>query len=129
MTHRTFAYALLAALVFVLSAVSTGAEKQISDVKELAGTWEGWVTSQLGAQTRVLMTIKPDGSYESSTTAPGGTLTAGKYYLDGGTLRYRSSRTEGIAKVSEERGKTVLTLAPEGTVRHTTGPAVFERVK
>ena len=110
--HRMLA--LLAAVVFGLIPVIGGAEeKQVTDVKELAGKWQGWVTSQLGAQTRATMTIKEDGSYEGSTIGAGSTMTVGKYYLDGGRLRYRSSRTEGSVAVFEEKGKTIIRLFPE----------------
>ena len=101
--------------------------KEITDVKDLAGVWQGWVTSQLGSQSRVSMTIKEDGSYEGASTT--GSLTLGKFYLDGGKLRYRSSRTEGTAIVSEEKGKTFLTIKPEGSVGFETGTALYERVK
>jgi hypothetical protein len=122
--------ALVVALVFALSPVAgRAADKQIADVKELAGTWQGWVNSQLAGSERVLMTIKADGSYQSSTSRDGGTLTVGKYYLDGGKLKYRSSRTEGTAVVSEDKGKTTLTLKPEGSYNQDTGPAVYERMK
>jgi len=122
--------ALVVALVFALSPVAgLAADKQITDVKELAGTWQGWVNSQLAGSERVLMTIKADGSYQSSTTRDGGTLTVGKYYMDGGKLKYRSSRTEGTAVVSEDKGKTTLTLKPEGSYNQDTGPATYERVK
>ena len=87
------------------------------------------MTSQLAGSERVLMTIKEDGSYQSSTTRDGGTLTVGKYFLEGGPLRYKSSRTQGTAVVSEDKGKTTLTLAPEGSFNPVTGPATYERVK
>jgi hypothetical protein len=72
------------------------------------------VNSQLSGSERVLMTIKADGSYQSTSVRDGGTLTVGQYYLDGGKLRYRSSRTEGTAVVSEDKGKTPLTIKPGG---------------
>jgi hypothetical protein len=122
--------ALVVALVFALSPVAgLAADKQITDVKELAGTWQGWVNSQLAGSERVLMTIKADGSYQSSSNRDGGTLTVGKYYMDGGKLKYRSSRTEGTAVVSEDKGKTTLTLKPEGSYNQNTGPATYERVR
>ena len=100
---------LLVALVFAVSPLAAvAAEKQITDIKQLAGTWQGWVTTQLSGSERVLMTIKEDGTYQSSTTRDGGTLTVGKYYLQGGKVRYKSSRTEGTAVVSEDKGKTTL---------------------
>ena len=120
----------LVALVFAVSPLAAlAAEKQITDIKQLAGTWQGWVTSQLSGSERVLMTIKEDGSYQSSTTRDGGTLTVGKYYLQGGKVRYKSSRTEGTVVVSEDKGKTTLTLSPEGSFNPVTGPATYERVK
>ena len=80
---------------FAVSPVAIqAADKQITDIKQLAGTWQGWVTSQLSGSERVLMTIKEDGSYQSSTTRDGGTLTVGKYCLEGGKVRYKSSRTK-----------------------------------
>jgi len=122
--------ALLAPVVLTACTLAgTAVEKPLTDVKELAGTWQGWVTTQVGGNARVLMIIKEDGSYEASTTIPGGTLTVGKYYLESGKLRYRSSRTQGTATVSEERGKTILTVTPEGSFSFDTGSAVFERVK
>jgi len=121
---------LLVALVFAMSPLAAvAAEKQITDIKQLAGTWQGWVTSQLSGSERVLMTVKEDGSYQSSTTRDGGTLTVGKYYLQGGKVRYKSSRSEGTVVISEEKGKTTMTLAPEGSFNPVTGPATYERVK
>jgi hypothetical protein len=122
--------AVFIALVFAVSPLAAvAAEKQITDIKQLAGTWQGWVTSQLSGSERVLMTIKEDGTYQSSTTRDGGTLTVGKYYLQGGKVRYKSSRTGGTAVVSEDKGKTTLTLSPEGSFNPVTGPATYERVK
>jgi hypothetical protein len=95
----------------------------------IAGAWQGWVNSQIAGSDRVLITITPDGRYQSSSSRDGGTLSVGQYYLDGGKLRYRSSRTEGTAVVSEDKGKTTLTIKPEGSANADTGPAVYERMK
>jgi len=122
--------AVVIALVFAVSPLAViAAEKQITDIKQLAGTWQGWVTSQLSGSERVLMTVKEDGSYQSSTTRDGGTLTVGKYYLQGGKVRYKSSRSEGTVVISEDKGKTTMILAPEGSFNPVTGPATYERVK
>ena len=129
MSRHRFVAALIA-LVFAGSPITTlAADKHIKDVKELAGTWQGWVNTQLASDERALMTIKPDGTYQATSTRDGSTLTVGQYYLDGGTLKYRSSRTEGSAVVSENNGKTTLTLKPQGSYNPNTGPAVYERVK
>ena len=122
--------AVVIALVFAVSPLAAiAAEKQITDIKQLAGTWQGWVTSHLSGSERVLMTVKEDGSYQSSTTRDGGTLTVGKYYLQGGKVRYKSSRSEGTVVISEDKGKTTMILAPEGSFNPVTGPATYERVK
>ena len=122
--------AVVIALVFAVSPLAAiAAEKQITDIKQLAGTWQGWVTSQLSGSERVLMTVKEDGSYQSSTSRDGGTLTVGKYYLQGGKVRYKSSRSEGTVVISEDKGKTTMILAPEGSFNPVTGPATYERVK
>jgi hypothetical protein len=122
--------AILVALVLAVNPLAApAAEKQITDIKQLAGRWQGWVNSQLSGSGRVLMTIKEDGSYQSSTEQAGGTLTVGQYYLEGGKVKYRSSRTQGSVVISEEKGKTIMTITPEGTYNPVSGPATFERMK
>jgi hypothetical protein len=100
--------ALFLAAVWVLFPLD-GGEKQITDVKELAGRWQGWVTRER-AQDHATMIVSEDGSYRSLTTH--GASTEGSFYLHDGTLRYRSSRTTGTATLSEDQGKIVLTLVP-----------------
>jgi hypothetical protein len=118
--------ALLLAVAFAVSPTDgIAGDKQITDVKELAGTWLGSVTADSGG-ARATMTIKEDGSYQASTRS--GTLTVGKYSLEDGKLRYRSSLSEGTATVSEERGRTFLTVIPEG-FPSITGKTVYERAK
>jgi len=102
--------ALFLAAVLALSPLDgVAGEKQIADVQELAGTWQGWVTRDNG-QERATMYVSADGSYRSLTT--GGAYTEGKFYLHDGKLLYRSSRTTGAASISEDQGKTVLTVLP-----------------
>jgi hypothetical protein len=105
----------------VTAPATVAVEKQITDIKQLAGQWEGWVNSQLSGCERVLMTIKADGSYRAATTRDGGTLTVGTYYLKDGKVRYNSSRSEGT--------ETTLTLTPEGSFNPVTGPATYQRMK
>ena len=120
--------ALLLASVFALSPLAgIAADKKIADVKDLAGSWQGWVASQSGGQDHVTMTIKADGSYQASTRA--GTPTVGKFYLEGGKLRYQSSLSSGSATVSEDKGKTWLTVIPEGTAYSATGRTEYQRIK
>jgi hypothetical protein len=114
--------ALLLAAVFAVSPLEgVAGEKQILDVKELAGSWRGWVTEQ--AQERANMIIQSDGSYKASTTR--GVMSEGQFYLQDGKLRYRSSRTTGTARLSEDQGKTILTVMPEDP---NYGKAEYERI-
>jgi hypothetical protein len=116
---------LFLAAVFTLSSLDAVAgEKKIVDVKELEASWRGWVTGEQG-QERATMIVTADGSYRASTTR--GSTTEGKFYLQDGKLRYRSSRTTGTASLSEDKGKTVLTVMPEDP-NFRTGRGEYERV-
>jgi len=118
--------ALLLASVFTLAPLAGVAEeKQIVDVKELAGNWRGWVRGEL-AEDNATMVISPDGGYKASTIS--GATTVGTFYLQDGKLRYRSSLTTGTASVSQDKGKTVLTMMPDNA-NSRTGRAEYERVK
>ena len=118
--------ALLLVVVFALLPLDGVAEeKQIVDVKELAGSWRGWVTRERGRE-RASMTVTEAGSYRSTTTRE--SSTEGRFYLQDGTLRYRSSRTTGRATLSEDRGNAVLTMTPEEPT-YGAGRAEYERVK
>src|SRR4029450_2438213 len=115
--------ALLLAAVFARSPLEGGAgEKQGQGVKELAGSWRGWVTEQ--TQERANMVVQTDGSYKASTTR--GATTEGQFYLQDGKLRYRSSRTTGTARLSEDQGKTTLTVTSDNPDY---GKAEYERIK
>src|SRR5215831_13857137 len=125
---------LLLAAVFALCPFDGVAEeKPIGDVKELAGSWRGWVSEAAGDEWAT-MNVSADGSYKAATMS---STTLGKFYLQAGKLRYRSVRTTpaampsaavlGTASVSEDQGKTVLTLTPEDP--NYLGRAEFERVK
>ncbi len=118
--------ALVVAAVFAMSPLDgVAGDKQVVDVKELAGSWRGWVTGEQGDE-RATMNISADGSYKASTIS--GSTTVGTFYLQDGKLLYRSSRTTGTASVSEDKGKTVLKLMPEDP-NYRTGRAEYERVK
>jgi hypothetical protein len=117
---------LLLAAIFALSPLDgITEEKQIADVKELAGTWQGWVRAASG-QERATMVVEADGTYKASTTR--GTLSMGQFFLRDGKLRYRSTRTTGTASFSEDQGSTVLMVMPEDPTSDT-GRTEFKRVK
>jgi len=118
--------ALLLAASFAASPVDGFAGgKQIVDVKELAGSWRGWVRAESGRE-RATMVVEEDGTYKASTTR--GTLTEGMFYLRDGKLRYRSTRTTGTTRLSEGQGKTSLTMMPVDPTADT-GRTEYKRVK
>lgn len=109
----------------VLPLQGLAADKPIKDVKELAGSWQGWVTAEVGDE-RATMIVQEDGSYKASTTR--GTTAEGKFYLQDGMLMYRSSRTAGKATLTEDAGTTTITILPNDP-SYRTGSARYERVK
>ena len=116
---------LLAAAVALFPRDGVAEETQIVDVKELAGSWRGWVMRE-EAQEPATLIVSADGSYRALTAD--GATTEGKFYLQDGKLRYRSSRTTGTATFSEDQGTTMLTVKPENLI-YKTGRAEYERVK
>jgi len=117
--------ALLLAASFTFPVDGVAGEKQVADVKELAGNWRGWVRAESG-QEFATMVVEEDGFYKASTAR--GTLTQGMFYLRDGKLRYRSTRTTGTTSLSEDQGKTILTVMPVDRTADT-GRTEFERVK
>jgi hypothetical protein len=116
---------LLAAAFATLPVQGFAADKPIKDVKELAGSWQGWVTAEVGDE-RATMIVQEDGRYKAATTR--GTTAEGQFYLKDGTLLYRSSRTAGTARLTEESGKITITIIPNDP-SYRTGSARYERVK
>ena len=126
--------ALLLAAVFALSPLDgVAGEEQIVDVRELMGSWRGWITGAQGDESAT-MNVLADGSYKASTVS--GPTLVGKL-SSRRKARYRSSRTTplamptapvpGTASVSEDKDKTVLTMMPDDPVYW--GKAEYERVK
>ena len=120
--HRAL---ILGALLVLSPLEGVAQEKQIVHVKELSGAWRGWVTREQEHEP-VTMIVDPDGSYRAMTADTAST--EGKFYLQDGKLRYRSSRTIGTASLSEARGHSVLTMVPEEFV-YGAGRAEYERVE
>ena len=101
-------------------------EMQVTDVKELAGSWRGWVVTEQQGDERATMNVSADGTYKASTIT--GSTTEGQFYLQDGKLLYRSSRTTGAAKLTEDKGRTTLTVTPDDP-NYRTGTGEYERVK
>jgi hypothetical protein len=69
--------ALVVAAVFAMSPLDgVAGEKQVVDVKGLAGSWRGWVTGEQGDE-RTTMIVSADGSYKAATTC--GSTTEGTF--------------------------------------------------
>jgi hypothetical protein len=124
-TMRLHLAVLLGAVLALSPFDGIAQEKQIADVKELAGIWRGRATRGQ-EQEPVTMIVAADGSYRAMTTAEAST--EGKFYLQDGTLRYRSSRTLGTAVVAEDGGNTLLRMTPD-ELNYRAGRAEYERVK
>ena len=122
---KTVKAVLLAAVFALFPLAGVAGDTQIVDVKELAGRWQGSVTRETG-QDQATMIVSTDGSYRSFTTH--GASTEGRFYLQDGTLRYRSSRTTGTASLADEHGKTRLIMIP-AEPRYGTGRAEFGRIE
>jgi hypothetical protein len=93
--------------------------------EELAGSWQGWVTGEQG-QERATMIVQANGNYKASTVR--GSTSEGQFYLQDGKLLYRSSRTTGKAQLTEDKGKTTLSVIPDDP-NYRTGRGDYERVK
>src|SRR5262249_33102894 len=116
---------LIAFVLVVFPFAGIAAEKKITDVKELAGSYQGWVTGEQG-QERASMIVQPNGNYKASTVR--GSTSEGHVYLQDGKLLYRSPRTTGKAQLTEDKGKTTLSVIPDDP-NCRTGRGDYERMK
>ena len=116
----------LAVVLSLYPLVGLAGDKQVTDIKELAGSWRGWVVTEDQGDQRATMNVSADGSYKASTIT--GSTTEGQFYLQNGKLLYRSSRTTGTAKLTEDRGRTTLSVIPDDP-NYRTGTGNYERVK
>ncbi|HEY1379627.1 MAG TPA: hypothetical protein VGF55_22680 [Gemmataceae bacterium] len=86
-------------LAFAVSPiVAPAADKQITDIKELAGTWQGWAKSQLAGDERVVMTIKPDGSYQARRQPQREHRPGGLRAIEIGGMSFTRARGHGQAR-------------------------------
>jgi len=123
---KTCLVLLLATAIALSPLAAVAGEKKVTDVKELAGNWRGWVTTSEQGDERANMVVSPDGKYKASTIS--GSTTEGEFFLQNGKLRYRSSRTTGDASLLEDKGKLTLKVLPEDP-NYRTGRAEYEKVK
>jgi len=94
-------------LVALTTAAALAESLTVSDVRELAGTWEGYARDDSGTSaTPTTWTIREDGTYTSVWT----TNTEGRIQLVGGRLIYASGLTSGTLALEERGGKQLLLL-------------------
>jgi len=91
----------------LLPAFAMGAEKPVTDVKSLAGSWQGHAYDRVTGKRlgkQVTLTIKDDGSYQAS----GAFTVQGALRADGGKVFFQSSRASGTVTLHEEKGQETL---------------------
>jgi hypothetical protein len=107
----------IAAVLTLPAIVTAQAEKPITDVKALAGTWNGWYNSPRGGQAaRAQLVIKDDGSWTFHIS--GGANTTGNITLVDGKARYQGSVGDpGTVVLIDNKGKEALRfMRRDGTI-------------
>ncbi len=125
---RRLGGAAVATLVFPVVALLAGCAslppaKPISDVKSLAGKWEGYTTNQRGTFPLTL-TIKEGGSYSAFVPAANTTVTGTMQVIDG-KVRFRTADgATGTTTLHEGGGKRILrSVRDDGSVTSEYEPA------
>ena len=105
---RAFIAILLAMFLAAPTAAPTSAESlTVTNVRELAGTWEGYPRDNSGTSTTpTTWTIREDGTYTSAWTIN----TQGKIQLVNGKLIYESGLTNGTLALEQRGGRQLLLL-------------------
>ncbi len=94
-------------LVALTTAPALAESLTVSNVRELAGTWEGYPRDDSRTSTTpTTWTIREDGTYTSAWTIN----TQGKIQLVGGKLIYESGLTSGTLALEERGGEQLLLL-------------------
>jgi len=102
--------ALVIILAIGIGACATGATSEtpvaITDVKQLAGHWTGWVfRPQVSGST--VTTVRPDGTFTASTNYAGITDVYGTISVQNGKARYQTT-------VQQQGG---IPISPSGTLQ------------
>jgi len=111
----------------VPTAGSASAESlTVTDVKELAGTWQGYARGYFGSGTLPLTwTVAEDGTY----TAVGASVTNGKIELANGKLTFESGFSAGTVTLEERGGKNSLIVNGTNKRNRQSGTAELFKVK
>jgi len=78
----------------------------VTDVKELAGSWEGFLRADYNQQTAVRWTVREDGTF----TSVGQSVSEGKIKLVDGRLMYETTLSKGTLSLEDRRGKQILNV-------------------
>ena len=100
----------LVAILFVVIAFAStpllAGNLTVTDVKELAGNWEGYLRSDYNQQTAVKWTVRQDGTF----TSVGQSVSEGKIQLVNGRLMYETTLSKGTLSLEDRRGKQILNV-------------------
>jgi hypothetical protein len=112
------AFVVLAAGLGGCAGVGSGGLVEVSDIKDVTGTWKGVVyQSSQFSPDYVTLTIREDGSFEVvSNRQPVGTSRAeGKVAVSGGRLVFEGPRGRGVGRVQKNADGSV-TMLVDGTL-------------
>jgi hypothetical protein len=119
--HSQWRHATYVGLAVVLAACATGGVARglgtpvaITDVKMVAGRWQGLMSPETGRERDDFVEVRlgEDRTYEAKTSRTIGVMDArGSYQLSDGKLLFRGQRSTGTATLWEKDGSRVLTVA------------------
>ena len=118
---------LSAILLYVPTADSASAGSlTVTDVKELAGTWQGYGRGYFGSgRLPLTWTVAEDGTYSSV----GASVTSGKIELANGKLSFDSGFTAGTLTVEERDGKNLMIVEGTNKRNRQSGMAELFKIK
>lgn len=106
---RSWLALVLIALFVAACATTLPPMVKVSDVRTLAGTYEGMMEEKGLTARPVRFVLNPDGSFEITVGYPSGFRTNGQLTVTGdGTLAYEYDKLVGTGTVHEGEGRRVL---------------------
>ena len=91
----------------IAGCASSGTVKQLTpaDAASLAGTWQGLISPPAGSNQQATLTVKPDGTYQ---TSGGAFLSTGKLEIVGGHVQFVSTGGTGGLAAGQRSGSAVV---------------------
>lgn len=107
------------AIVLTACAAGTGASNpgtpvSITDVKMVAGRWDGLMSPETGRERDdfVEVTLREDRTYEAKSSRTIGVMDArGTYQISDGKLLFQGERSTGTGTLWDKAGERLLTVA------------------